>query len=394
MSPAWRRPDDAACPNPRRWPSAPRRNRRPTIRRRPRHHRSRRQGLQLRRQWQRPCCRATSSCARATRSSAPTAWSTTRRPASAKLDGRRRVLESRCSRCAAAAASIRRRSARKFEGAQFELPERNARGSARNMQVDANGKVTLDGVVVHHLPGQQVEDWKLKSQQHRDRHEQHAMARAAAPAIEFKGVPIIYLPWMTFSDRPDSARAASSFRASAARRATARKSWCLTTGTSGRTSTSSRRAHLLLASAAWISPASCVTSRSAQRGTLDFNYLPSDDIAGIATATRVHAGARRRPARRLALPHRRHGRRRQPTTSRISRTGPKAPACRSPNGSPKPSYRDEHWNVRAQVQDFQTIDEDLPAEDRPYARTPRVLASGDWDRRPRRDRLRISMPSS
>ena len=43
------------------------------------------------------------------------------------------------------------------------------------------------------------------------------------------------------------------------------------------------------------------------------------------------------------------------------------------------SYRDEHWNVRAQVQDFQTIDEDLPTEDRPYARTPRVLASGDWD---------------
>ena len=43
------------------------------------------------------------------------------------------------------------------------------------------------------------------------------------------------------------------------------------------------------------------------------------------------------------------------------------------------TYRDEHWNVRAQVQDFQTIDEDLPVDDRPYARTPRVLASGDWD---------------
>jgi LPS-assembly protein len=42
------------------------------------------------------------------------------------------------------------------------------------------------------------------------------------------------------------------------------------------------------------------------------------------------------------------------------------------------SYRNEHWNVRAQVQDFQTIDEDLAAEDRPYARTPRVLATGDW----------------
>ena len=43
------------------------------------------------------------------------------------------------------------------------------------------------------------------------------------------------------------------------------------------------------------------------------------------------------------------------------------------------TYRDEHWNVRAQIQDFQTIDDDLAVEDRPYARAPRVLASGDWD---------------
>ncbi len=43
------------------------------------------------------------------------------------------------------------------------------------------------------------------------------------------------------------------------------------------------------------------------------------------------------------------------------------------------SYRDEHWNVRAQLQQFQTIDEELLDEQRPYARTPRILASGDWD---------------
>ncbi len=33
-----------------------------------------------------------------------------------------------------------------FEGTQFELPQHNARGTARNMQVDANGTVTLDDV--------------------------------------------------------------------------------------------------------------------------------------------------------------------------------------------------------------------------------------------------------
>jgi LPS-assembly protein len=43
------------------------------------------------------------------------------------------------------------------------------------------------------------------------------------------------------------------------------------------------------------------------------------------------------------------------------------------------SYRDENWNVRAQIQNFQTIDEQLIEELRPYERTPRVLASGDWE---------------
>src|SRR4029079_7753700 len=44
------------------------------------------------------------------------------------------------------------------------------------------------------------------------------------------------------------------------------------------------------------------------------------------------------------------------------------------------SYRDEHFNVRAQVQDFQTIDEELADDQRPYTRAPRILASGDWGR--------------
>ena len=43
------------------------------------------------------------------------------------------------------------------------------------------------------------------------------------------------------------------------------------------------------------------------------------------------------------------------------------------------TYRDEHFNVRGQFQDFQTIDDELAAEDRPYSRAPRLLASGDWN---------------
>ena len=79
----------------------------------------------------------------------------------------------------------------------------------------------------------------------------------------------------------------------------------------------------------------------------------------------------------MALPHRRH---------RVSDIDYFEDFALGPEGTSVPfaerlaevTYRDEHLNVRAQFQDFQTIDDELPDEDRPYARTPRVLASGDW----------------
>jgi len=61
--------------------------------------------------------------------------------------------------------------------------------------------------------------------------------------------------------------------------------------------------------------------------------------------------------------------------------------ARGPEGTSVPfaerlaeaSYRDEHLNLRAQIQDFQTIDDEVTDEDRPYTRAPRLLASGDWN---------------
>src|SRR6187399_1800774 len=49
-----------------------------------------------------------------------------------------------------------------FEGAQFELPQHNARGEARSMHVDANGTVTLEDVSFTTCPVSDV-DWKLSS---------------------------------------------------------------------------------------------------------------------------------------------------------------------------------------------------------------------------------------
>ena len=43
------------------------------------------------------------------------------------------------------------------------------------------------------------------------------------------------------------------------------------------------------------------------------------------------------------------------------------------------SYRDEHWRIDGQAQQFQTIDYTLPVDDRPYARLPRVAARSDYN---------------
>ncbi len=41
-------------------------------------------------------------------------------------------------------------------------------------------------------------------------------------------------------------------------------------------------------------------------------------------------------------------------------------------------YYDDTWRIRAQLQNFQTIDTALDAGDRPYSRVPRVEAYGLW----------------
>ena len=77
-----------------------------------------------------PCCRATSSCARATRSSAPTAWNTTRRPGSAKVTGAVE-FSSPALKVRGSSGEYSPALGAQFEGAQFELPaaQRARRGA-------------------------------------------------------------------------------------------------------------------------------------------------------------------------------------------------------------------------------------------------------------------------
>jgi LPS-assembly protein len=260
-----------------------------------------------------------------------------------------------------------------FEGTQFELVESGARGAAGSLQVKDDGKVTLDQVSFTTCPRDDV-DWQLVSKRiELDTRARNGTSRGTS--VQFKDVPIVYLPWMSFPIGPQ------------------RKSGFLfpEPGHSSRNGLSlpvpyywNIRPNLdFQAMPVYYSRRGVdfggelryLTLR--QRGSLDFNYLPNDDILGLDRHRVLWRHVAELPGDwRFRIDATDVGDSRYFEDFAL---GPEGTSVPFTERLAEASYRDEHWNVRAQLQHFQTIDEELLEEQRPYARTPRVLASGDWD---------------
>ncbi|HEX6395999.1 MAG TPA: LPS assembly protein LptD [Steroidobacteraceae bacterium] len=261
-----------------------------------------------------------------------------------------------------------------FQGTQFELPERGARGSAKNLKADASGKLTLEGVNFTTCPANQV-DWQLNA----DEIELDTRARTGTgrgTKIEFKGVPIVYLPWMTFplGDQRKSGFLFPNFGASSRNGAVVEVPyyWNIRPNLdfTAEPVYYSKRGLDLAGEIRYLTPR--------QRGEFEFNYLPNDSLADQTRSRLKLAHVAELPGEwRVRI-----------DATDVSDTNYFEDFARGPEGTSVPfaerlaevTYRDEHFNVRGQVQDFQVIDEELAAEDRPYTRAPRLLASGDWDK--------------
>jgi LPS-assembly protein len=261
-----------------------------------------------------------------------------------------------------------------FEGTEFELPERRARGAARSMHVDANGKITLDGVNFTTCPADDV-SWQLDANQiELDTRERNGTGHGTK--VEFKGVPIVYLPWMTFPIGPQrkSGFLFPNFGASSRNGAQFELPyyWNILPNldlTAEPTYYSKRGVDLA-------GEFRYLTDR--QHGTFSFNYLPNDDLTDSdRTRFTLNHVAELPGDWRFRI-----------DATDVSDANYFEDFAQGPEGTSVPfaerlaeaTYRDEHLNLRAQVQDFQTIDDDLAPEDRPYTRAPRLLASGDWDK--------------
>jgi LPS-assembly protein len=260
-----------------------------------------------------------------------------------------------------------------IRGAEFELTESNARGAAGSLRLDSEDKITLSDLYFTTCPAANPA-WQLKARQIvLDTRAGNGEGRGAS--VELKGVPIFYTPWISF---PISDQRKSGFLFP-------------------EPGHSSRNGAEIPLPYYWnIRPNMDLTAKPVyytkrgldlageyryltvrQRGSVDFNYLPGDDILGIDRSF-VHW------QHVAELPG--------DWRFRVDATdvgdddyfedfalGPEGTSVPFTERLAEASYRNEHWNVRAQLQNFQTIDEELLEEQRPYTRTPRVLASGDWD---------------
>jgi LPS-assembly protein len=259
-----------------------------------------------------------------------------------------------------------------FESASFSLVQRSARGAAQEMQLSPEGMIRLEHVTFTTCPVND-QSWVLRATGIvLDTKSKVGTGRDAR--IDFKGVPILYLPWVSFP------------------LGNVRKSGFLFP-TVGNTSTGGA---LVSIPYYWnIAPNADFTFQPTeysrrgpdvggdfryltqrQKGELTWDYLPNDAV--------YHASRDRvRLVNVTDLPD---GLRLTLDGENVSDTHYFEDFSTGPEGTSTPfldrhavlSYRDLHWNIQGMAQQYQTIDSTLGFDQRPYARLPDLTASSDF----------------
>jgi LPS-assembly protein len=259
-----------------------------------------------------------------------------------------------------------------FKSAEFALRQRAARGAAHDMTLTPQGVIRLRGVMFTTCPANDT-SWQLKA----DRivlDTRNRLGTGSAAQIRFMGVPLIYLPWVSFPLGNE------------------RKSGFLFPGI-GNTSSSGLQ---LSVPYYWnIAPNADFTFQPieyskrgpdlggdlrfltpGQHGELDWNYLPHDSVyGGNRSRVRLTDVAELPDDLRLGV-----------NAENVSDTryfenfsqGPEGTSTAFVERRATLSYRGQHWSIDGEAQQYQTIDYTLAITDRPYARVPRIAVSADY----------------
>jgi LPS-assembly protein len=164
----------------------------------------------------------------------------------------------------------------RFEGTQFELPSRNARGAAGSMQVDGDGKVTLENVTFTTCP---LDDtaWELRSR-HIELDTRARNGTSRGTSVRFKDVPVIYLPWLSFPLGPQRKSGFLFPNIGASNRNGAQFEVPYYWNIRPNADFTAQPVYYAKRGVDLAGELRLLTTR--QRATFSFNFLPGDDVAG------------------------------------------------------------------------------------------------------------------
>jgi LPS-assembly protein len=261
----------------------------------------------------------------------------------------------------------------RFEGAEFSIGASNGRGAADILEINQDGKLTLDGVEYTTCPPGS-EDWLMQGKSI-VLDTKKGVGIAKGMQLKFKGIPILYAPYLSFPI------------------GNARKSGVLTPeiGSSGRSGNEIRVPwywNIAPNYDAMITPR-LLTNRGVQlatefrylternKGVIAADYLPDDDIINAA----------RHQFRFQHLTLFGNGWRNQINLREVSDSqyyedlggSLSVSSITHLNRNIRFDYYSPNFSMLGQVQDYQTIDDAIAADQQPYRRLPQILINGSWD---------------
>jgi LPS-assembly protein len=257
--------------------------------------------------------------------------------------------------------------------ASFELLQQPGRGEAKMIRQTATGALELDRVSYTSCP-KNATDWILRSQRITlDLDRERGVGRNTR--VEFKGIPVLYLPWISFplSSTRQSGLLFPTFGSSTRNGATFSLPWYLNLAPNRDltlTPTIYTRRGLNLG-------AEFRLLQLRGQGTLQLDWLPLDRIAN---ASRNHVKldtSWKLPADwRFSINAERVGDSQYfedfTQGTQVSSTAFLAQRIEL-------TRRSDAWRLGAVALQFQTLDESLQALDRPYAQLPQLSARGRFD---------------
>ncbi|MGY8734351.1 MAG: LPS-assembly protein LptD, partial [Pirellulales bacterium] len=261
----------------------------------------------------------------------------------------------------------------RFEGAEFSIGASNGRGAADTLEINQDGKLMLNGVEYTTCPPGS-EDWLMQGKSI-VLDTKKGVGTAKGMRLKFKGIPILYAPYLSFPI------------------GNARKSGVLTPeiGSSGRSGNEIRVPwywNIAPNYDAMITPR-LLTNRGVQlatefrylternKGVIAADYLPDDDIINAA----------RHQFRFQHLTLFGNGWRNQINLREVSDSqyyedlggSLSVSSITHLNRNIRFDYYSPNFSMLGQVQDYQTIDDAIAADQQPYRRLPQILINGSWD---------------